>query len=891
MAQNISVTLVLDDRQYTAKLKTAEAATQSFAKSAENGAIAATTAFGKLNVGTDGLVRRIGGLRTALAGLGFAAVGGSALAMADDLQDLSNASGISVARLLELRDALATSGGQADQMSTAINNFLRTIDEAAQGNIKTQKTFKSLGVSIDELRRLSEEDLFTETLKGIAAVTDKSRQSALMMEYFGKSFKTVDPQELLDKLRATRGEGDRYAVSIKRAAELNDALARAQGTLRLAFIEAFSPVIKLINDFNQKTEEGTSKFNTLVTAIKIVGSILAAALAASVITPIIAAIGTLLRGISAIGVALGATALPAWLIASTGAAARFLPILRAIGLLFSAGLGIYTATQLFDNLGDVAANALARIVEGIGQFAGQLLNLPTDIIGKMLGIDNPVGLGSGLLKMVQMAREAREKVEAETANKKVKPEDPTKPAGPTGRPVPDAQAEKELLLRRKLAEALNDQRVQYMLLEDSQRTASNYLLSDLQTQTERLNLSEDQRELQDALNQETNRYLRERNSLSDKLREVQSKITFEQRNQYGLKEDDLRASNDKIELLSAEEERIRNLIGLYYDLHMQNGRAITNEIQAQQRIKNAEKERAALIEYNTQLIEQQYSSVQNLEETLRRINDQRIDLKFEAGQIGKGNIEKQFVNIQESARKAAMEAGRAFAATFDTSGDALTPERAQELADGLAKIAEAYRGIADAQIANLEASRTWEAGWREAFANYAENAKNAADQARSYFETFTKGFEDLIVSLVTNGKFSFKDFANSIIAEFARIQARKILTGFMSGGGAGGGGSILDSIFKFGKGLFGMAAGGPTDMSPMIVGERGPEMFVPRSAGRIIPNNALGGGGTMQNLTTVNYNIQAVDASSFRTLLAKDPQFIYAVTEKGRRSQPQRSRV
>jgi hypothetical protein len=95
-----------------------------------------------------------------------------------------------------------------------------------------------------------------------------------------------------------------------------------------------------------------------------------------------------------------------------------------------------------------------------------------------------------------------------------------------------------------------------------------------------------------------------------------------------------------------------------------------------------------------------------------------------------------------------------------------------------------------------------------------------------------------------------------------------------------------------------MANGGPVQgATPIIVGERGPELFVPQSAGKIINNSALKGSG--QNTggmsgsygqTTVNYNIQAVDAASFRSMVARDPSFIYAVTEQGRRSQPTRSR-
>lgn len=46
------------------------------------------------------------------------------------------------------------------------------------------------------------------------------------------------------------------------------------------------------------------------------------------------------------------------------------------------------------------------------------------------------------------------------------------------------------------------------------------------------------------------------------------------------------------------------------------------------------------------------------------------------------------------------------------------------------------------------------------------------------------------------------------------------------------------------------ADGGPVSgNTPYIVGERGPEMFVPGSNGSIVPNHSLGGGGTVINLT------------------------------------------
>jgi phage-related minor tail protein len=152
----------------------------------------------------------------------------------------------------------------------------------------------------------------------------------------------------------------------------------------------------------------------------------------------------------------------------------------------------------------------------------------------------------------------------------------------------------------------------------------------------------------------------------------------------------------------------------------------------------------------------------------------------------------------------------------------------------------------------------------------------------------------VFVKFVQTGKLSFKDLANSMIAEFARIQAKKMLSGLFGSGG------FFGSLFGGGNGSAGAAVmglpayangGNPPVGKASIVGERGPELFVPKSAGTIIPNHqlAMGGGNQVVN-NAVTYSIQAVDASSFRSMLARDPEFIHNVAEQGRRSMPIRSR-
>jgi phage-related minor tail protein len=240
-------------------------------------------------------------------------------------------------------------------------------------------------------------------------------------------------------------------------------------------------------------------------------------------------------------------------------------------------------------------------------------------------------------------------------------------------------------------------------------------------------------------------------------------------------------------------------------------------------------------------------------------------------------LAKRLAEIAQEERRVAEAARQRVAAQFENDPEGLMA--AQDAINQAAATATASRQQQAKEA--YDQQRSFVTGWEEAFTAYADNAGNAAKQAGDYFNRFSSGFENAIVKFVQTGKLSFKDLANSLIADFARIAAQKM---FLSLFGGPTGGGLLGNFFGF----FGKAGGGPVmPGKPYMVGEGGKELFVPSSAGSIIPNNQLGGG---NQPVTVNYSIQAVDAASFRSLVAKDPSFIYAVTEQGRRSQPSRSR-
>ena len=147
--------------------------------------------------------------------------------------------------------------------------------------------------------------------------------------------------------------------------------------------------------------------------------------------------------------------------------------------------------------------------------------------------------------------------------------------------------------------------------------------------------------------------------------------------------------------------------------------------------------------------------------------------------------------------------------------------------------------------------------------------------------------EDAIVGFAKTGKFEWKSFVASIAEEILRNNIRNLIAQTFSGArvssGSGGGGLFGGSIIP---GL--LANGGPAAQNkPYIIGERGPELFIPNTAGRVVPTDELGGGGGVSQ-TSVTYNINAVDAASFRALVSRDPGFIHAVAQAGARTVPGR---
>jgi lambda family phage tail tape measure protein len=234
---------------------------------------------------------------------------------------------------------------------------------------------------------------------------------------------------------------------------------------------------------------------------------------------------------------------------------------------------------------------------------------------------------------------------------------------------------------------------------------------------------------------------------------------------------------------------------------------------------------------------------------------------------------KKLSEIQKQ-REAAVAHGGQEQVIAQLDKEAIEVERLGKVYSDTARIKE------ETSIAN---QRTFEFGWSKAFKQYAEDAGNYGKQGADMFASFTGNMNSALDKFVETGKINFSDLANSILKDLLKIQLRMMMMQGISsmfggmGGLFGGGPTAVSATTSYVGPAF-ADGGNPPVGVPSLVGERGPELFVPNRSGTIIPNNKLGN--ALGNTTNVTNNyINAIDTKSFEERLYGSNKAIWAANQ------------
>lgn len=361
--------------------------------------VAAINAARNTLSGLGASLQRIGStIATAgLAGLG--ALGGAAAIFSkvgDELAKMSIRTGVSVESLSKMKYAADLSGTSLAAFETSIKIMSRTVSEAAQGSASAVDSLETLGLTVQDLAALSQEERFLLIADRISKIQDPALRATSALELFGRSGTQLLPllNDGATGIRAMMTEADEFGVTMstktaKSAEEINDAFGRVTATATNFVVTIGSVLAPVLTTAANTVAKFIGQIETFIeqNPALVQGIALAAAATAGLGAAIVAlGVGATVASFAMGGLAsiVGAMFSPFVLVvaAITAVAVAFLD-LRAIwnnvsGTLIDAFQRFYTfATSVFHGIsnamtnGDIAAAAdvlwaALRVVWSVG---------------------------------------------------------------------------------------------------------------------------------------------------------------------------------------------------------------------------------------------------------------------------------------------------------------------------------------------------------------------------------------------------------------------------------------------------------------------------------------------------------------------------------------------
>ena len=288
--------------------------------------------FNRVKGAAGGLTSSLGGLVPAIGLAGLGALGKRSIDAADNLNDLSQRTGVGVETLDKFGKAANDSGSSLEEVAKSMGKLAKGIVDPAS---KTNEALKSIGVSsTDAQGRIRGVDaIMLDLADKFSKMPDGVEKTALAMEIFGKSGANIIPM-LNEGKEALNGYSATIDKDMAEAADkFNDSINKVTSSISGPFNQAITALLPTITKLAEGIAAAATAFSKLPEPVQtIIGAVAGLAAAFVVLAPAINAIigiFTVLGGLFAGG---GVFATIAGSLGALG------PVVAAIGSALS-GLG------------------------------------------------------------------------------------------------------------------------------------------------------------------------------------------------------------------------------------------------------------------------------------------------------------------------------------------------------------------------------------------------------------------------------------------------------------------------------------------------------------------------------------------------------------------------
>ncbi|NDB58384.1 hypothetical protein EB001_08050 [bacterium] len=733
-------------------------------------------AFNDLGKGLQGLSKTFNALggSLGLSVIGFTALAKSTLSYANDIKDLAEGFDLSIAKTLQFRQAIEVSGGSAEGASRMLSTLFSKLSEAQKGTTAAVKAFEDIGITFEELQKLSPEQAINRTFEALAkgAGDNTFKRIEAIKDLLGKKGVQLNVKDVSDLVHQSTAEFEKHAEALKKLGNINDNLKISMENLKLAIADMIAPFAN--KDFLITVNSFKAAVAGIVTA-QIIG----------------------------------------WTI-------EFYSIWKKIIEVWKEGAKVQALMT-----GLSGAKGAVKVAAGIAAYYG--------------------------VKEILDAKSEVEKAKVESANYgsvndslggNIAPNFNTAGGGDV------KQAPSVIALREQI-----------------------------KLVKEMMQLSQDENKI---------------------------KIASEWHDDYGVKLKQAQLDKQK-EIIKAKDEYIK---------YEASERHTVNELQAARDLRDAKIEAANRKELDArQLINNELTRelyILNMQDQLKKDSAQ-LDMASYNLQQQKATMTDYEFNVQNEK----LNLAKKILALQEKMGELKNPGTDQESINHYNAL---KKSIEDEMATEQELSdnrmkwfaieeenrQSFSYGWNQAWMQYQKDAEDASKRGAEAFHIVTDSMSKALDEFVSTGKISFRSLIGDMIKQLLKLQMQAQMNsifgmlGKFIGIGGGGGGSIGGAatgginFSSFGNPLTTLEfanGGDPPVGKASLVGENGPELFVPKQAGTIIPNNSLAS--MMGNQPQIVYNgpyiqnMSAIDTQSSVQFLAKNKQAVWAANQSAQRSIPQ----
>ena len=334
---DITVTLVLDDTQYTGKITAATKAAEEFGKKASTQAKEAASAFEGLAGKIEGINKKLEGFGSLLVGIGLAGFVKGVLEAGEQATKMAEAFGVTTQSMIELNLAASASGIGQEKVANMMNKMLVGAQQASEGNLKLRDALKEVGTSTDYLRTHSADEAFAKQVSTLAGMTDAAKRAELAQQLFSKAARATNWKELDRNLQDYNGTQADAAKAAEDARAVIERMAKFAADLRNEFLKLIDPLISI----------GGGMIDAKVAAVALLGVMTAFAT--------LKLAGMFIEAAEAVGI------FSAALVAGEIAAAPIIAAIAAIAVVVG-GVG-YLAYKAYGKSADDAAKSTDNLTE------------------------------------------------------------------------------------------------------------------------------------------------------------------------------------------------------------------------------------------------------------------------------------------------------------------------------------------------------------------------------------------------------------------------------------------------------------------------------------------------------------------------------------------------